>query len=124
MRICKPLVCGDFDPHPHAHRTKIVMCGARTRTPFFAPARAHFFAKKFSKKIFFFNFLVLKNQFFTKNECVRMCGAHPHPRGVHACTRTHIFENFSAPICTKIATPARVRVRPHAHTLKVCGFDS
>ena len=36
----KPLVCGLFGPHPNPYRTKIVMCGARIRTPFFAPARA------------------------------------------------------------------------------------
>ena len=60
----KPLVCGLFGPHPQAHRTKIVMCGARTRTPFIAPARApapapaHFF-KKIQKKFFW-----LKSSFF------------------------------------------------------------
>ena len=37
-----------------------------------------------------------------------------------ARTRTHIFENFCAPLRTKIAAPARVRVRAHARTLKVC----
>ena len=32
---------------------------------------------------------------------------------------THVSEKFSAPICTKIAAPARVHVRAHARTLKV-----
>ena len=38
---------------------------------------------------------------------------------IYAPTRTHISENFPAPNCTKIAAPARVRVRAHARTLKV-----
>ena len=72
--------------HPHT-----IFC-ARTRT---------FFRKKIFKKNFFFNFLVLKNQFFTKNECVRTCAAHPHPRGMHARTQTHIFEKFSIFTCVR-----------------------
>ena len=32
---------------------------------------------------------------------------------IYARTRTHISENFPAPICTKIAAHARVRVRAH-----------
>ena len=61
--LFKPLVCRLFGPHAHAHHTKIVMCSARTRTPFFVPAHASaptHFLKKISKKnffsIFFFNF--------------------------------------------------------------------
>ena len=115
-----PFVCGLFGPHLHPHRTKFVICGARTCTPFFvhacAPASEH---KKNSKKNFFLVFFYLKLSFFTKKKSVRTCGAHPHLR-VHARTRTHIFENFCAPLCTKIATPARVRMCVHAqaHTLK------
>ena len=30
---------------------------------------------------------------------------------IYARTRTYIFENFPAPICTKIAAPTRARVR-------------
>ena len=58
---------------------------------------------------------------------VRMCGALPrtsaHVRTkklVYAHTRTHIFKAPPAPKCTKIAARARVRVRAHARTLKVC----
>ena len=127
---CKPLVCGLFGPHPHAHRTKFVMCGACTRTPFFAPARApapaHFFKKKFQINFlkFFFLVFLLKIKFFTKKKSVRTCGAHPHLRGAHARTRTHIFENFCAPLRTKIAAPARVRMRAHARTLKVWDLET
>ena len=66
----------------------------------------------------------MRNKFFTKNESVRTCGAHPHLRGVHARTRTHISEKNSAPICTKIAAPARVRARPHSRTLKVYKLET
>ena len=38
---------------------------------------------------------------------------------MHARTRTHVSEHFPAPKCTKIAAPARVRVRAHARTLRV-----
>ena len=96
----KPLVCGLFGPHPHAHRTKIVMCGARTRRTFFAPARApetaHFF-------------LLIKLSFsgifLQKHECADVPRTSTPKRG--ARTRTYIFENFSAPIRTKFAAPAR-----------------
>ena len=46
---------------------------------------------------------------------VQTCVAHPHLRGVHTRMGTHISEKRSAPICTKIAAPARA----HARTLKV-----
>ena len=50
--MSKPLVCGLFGPHPHAHRTKIVMCGARTRTAnFYTRKRTRTnFQKNFQKK--------------------------------------------------------------------------
>ena len=36
----------------------------------------------------------------------------------HARTQMHISENFSAPICTKIAAPARVHARTHTKGLQ------
>ena len=36
---------------------------------------------------------------------------------IQKSTRTHISENFPAPICTKIAAPAGVRARPHTKAL-------
>ena len=59
------------------------------------------------KKIFFFNFLVLKN------ECVWTWAAHPHPRGMHARTQTHIFEKFS------IFTCVRASARTHTKGLEM-----
>ena len=93
--------------HPHT-----IFC-ARTRT------RTRTFFQKIISNNFFFLVFLLKIKSFTKKKSVRTCGAHLHLRGAHARTRTHIFENFCAPLRTKIAAPARVRVRAHARTLKV-----
>ena len=48
----------------------------------------------------------------------RTSRTRPRLKMIYAHTRTQISENFSAPICTKIA--ARVRVLAHARTLKFC----
>ena len=118
--LSKPLVCGLFGPHPHAHRTKFVMCGARTSTPFFAPARAHahahFFKKKF-QNFFFLNFLLLKIKFFYKKESVRTCDAHPHLRGTHAHTPARTFLKITPhPFAQKSPHPhVCACARTHAH---------
>ena len=38
---------------------------------------------------------------------------------IFARTHTHISEHFGAPVCTKIAAPARVRLRTHTKGLQV-----
>ena len=46
--------------------------------------------------------------------CARTSAPCAHVRTlkmIYARTRTHISENFPAPICTKIAAPASVRAR-------------
>ena len=99
----KRLVCELFGTHPHAHRTKIAMCVGRTPRHFLRPhAQLHryIFSQKFSK-------------FFTKNESVRTCGAHPHLRGVHALTGTHISEKNLHLFAQKLLHP---HVCAHAHT--------
>ena len=110
----KPFVCGLFGPHPHAHSTKFVICGACSCPP--TPAHL----KRKSKKIYiFFTFFSLKIKFFYKKvECsdVRRTSA---PRRAHGRTGMHFFENFCAPLCTKIAAPAGVGMHAHARTLKV-----
>ena len=103
MHKGKPLVCGLFGPHPHAHRTKIVMCGARTRTPFFGPARApaHFF-KKFSKN-FFSNFFFL--EVFLEKICGCACACRHNKWGAVTCAAHYDF----------CAMSVRVRAKKSAH---------
>ena len=40
---------------------------------------------------------------------------------IYARTRMHIFQDLSAPDCTKTAAPAPVRARTHARTLRFVG---
>ena len=112
--LTKPLVCGHFGPHPHAHRTKFVMCGACTRTPYFAPARAparalahaHFFKRKFKKKNFFKFFFTTKLSFLQKR---RLCR-----RAAHICT----YEGrMHAPAHTflKVSAHPFAQKSPHSH---------
>ena len=90
------------------------MCSAHTRTPIIEPARAPVRGAPAPAQllilIFFFSII-------TKN-----CENHKMKkklRGLHARTRSHISENFSSPIRTKIATLAHVRARIGARTLTV-----
>ena len=110
--ISEPLVCTDFHPHLHAHHTHFrrVRC---TRTPLFAPAPANFSKKKI-------NCIKIEKNVLKKEEwtCGRACALTylKNDLGTHL----HVSSGkFSAPICTKIAAPARVRVRAHARKLKV-----
>ena len=61
-----------------------------------------------------------QNFFFAKNWGADVRAHVCTLKLIYARTRTHISEHFRAPICTKIAAPARVRVRAHTRTLKVC----
>ena len=108
--LSKPLVCADFRPHPHAHRTHFrsvrrthphpSFC-ARTRTcthtrTFFLKIFLYLKIEKNMLKKFFFGFFFKK-----KGADVR---AHVRTlKVIYARTRTHISENFAAPFCTKIA---------------------
>ena len=59
-------------------------------------------------------FLGIFDNKLTVRMCARMSVPLAHVRTskvIYARTRMHISENFPAPICTKIAAPARVRVR-------------
>ena len=102
--VSKPLVCGDFGPHPHAHCTKIIMCGAHTCTPFFQ--------KKFQRNFFFWFFLLLNNIFLQK---MRVCrhgrtlepnrGAHTHPHAhFWKFFRTHLHKNCRTHTCVSART--------------------
>ena len=70
-----------------------------------------FFYRNFQKKLFL----------LVKNKSVRTWVAHPHLKGVcvHTHTSTHISENLSAPIRTKIAAPASARNRFHTNSLQL-----
>ena len=116
----KPLVCADFRPHTHKHRTHFHSVQRTHLHPSFcARTRTHtltFFLKKSQK---FFYLIIEKNMlkiflnfFFSKK--VRTCA-----KVIYARTHTHICKNFPAPICTKIVASARVRARAHTFTLKV-----
>ena len=107
--IHKPLVCGLFGPHPHAHRTKIAICGARTRTPFFAPARApahfskkiHFLKKNLLLKIKFFVIFLQKNEYVRRTSaCTRGARTHPHAR-FWKLSQTYLHKNRRTRTCVR-----------------------
>ena len=97
-----------FCPQPHAHRTNLAMCGARTRTPIIASARAPAHISIF---------LLLKIMKLKKKCYVRTCAACPHLRGLH--THTHApaltFLKTSEPL--RLQIDAHVRARIGARTL-------
>ena len=83
-----------FCPHPHAHRTNLAMCGARTRAPILASAYA--LAQILMFLLLFFLLLKIK-----KFKCyVRTCVAYPHIRGLHAPACTFL-KTFSHPFAHK-----------------------
>ena len=121
----KPLVCGLFGPHPHAHRTKIVMCGARTRTANFCTrtrtrTRTNF-QKKFQKKNFFqffFFFSCIEIEKCAKKWTCGRAGAR-----LHLGARPHLKKQFThAPARTFLKNFPHLFAQksPHPHVC-ACG---
>ena len=113
-KFSKPLVCADFRPHPHAHRTHFRNSARTHPHPSFCTRTrtliAHLSRKKILKKNIFFlakNGLFPKRNskkiFVAKNGCADVRAHIRTLKVIYASTRTHISEKFSAPICTKIA---------------------
>ena len=124
-----PFVCGLFGPHLHPHRTKFVICGARTCTPFFAhacaPASEH---KKNSKKKFFLVFFYLKLSFFyKKEECADVRCTSAPKKGARTHPHAHLWKFLRTPLHKNrhTRTCAHVRARAGTHIkVFVCSMQN